>query len=256
MLMALAWRNLWRQPVRTGLTLVSIVLASGILVFMLSFQLGVYAQMKANALRLFDGFAQIQPPGYAADPDIKKVIADPEAAIKAALALPGITAATPRATSFAILSNGDLSYGGAVVGIDPAREPQVTTLTTTLKEGKPLSGADAAEILLGDALARDLHLSVGQKVTLLGEAADGSVAADSVKLVGYLPFRHPRARPADVADADRPVPRQLGAAGRGQCHRAGGSEPAGGQRGAARNCASGCPAPGWWWPTGVRCSRR
>ena len=186
MLLALAWRNLWRQPVRTGLTLVSIVLASGILVFMLSFQLGVYAQMKANALRLFDGFAQIQPPGYAADPEVKKTIADPEAAMKAALSTPGITAATPRATSFAILSNGDLSYGGAVVGIDPAREKTVTTLTTMLKQGKPLSGPDAAEILLGDALARNLHLSVGQKVTLLGEAADGSIAADSVTVVGIF----------------------------------------------------------------------
>jgi hypothetical protein len=78
-LVALAWRNLWRQPVRTGLSLLSIAFASAILVFMLSFQLGVYGTMKANALRLFDGFAQIQPRGYADDPDLTKTIDDPHA---------------------------------------------------------------------------------------------------------------------------------------------------------------------------------
>ena len=46
MLIALAWRNLWRRPQRTVLSLVSITLVTSLMIFMLSFQLSVYELMK------------------------------------------------------------------------------------------------------------------------------------------------------------------------------------------------------------------
>jgi putative ABC transport system permease protein len=186
MLFATAWRNLWRQPMRTGLSLVTMALAAALLVFMLSFQLGVYATMKANALRIFDGFAQIQPPGYSDDPDIRKVIDAPAAIADRATTVAGVTAAAPRATSYVILANGELSYGAAVEGIDPAREQAVSTLANTIHEGRYLSAGDSDAIVLGDALARNLKLNLGDHVTLLGSALDGTVAADSLTLAGIF----------------------------------------------------------------------
>jgi putative ABC transport system permease protein len=186
MLFATAWRNLWRQPTRTGLSLTTMALAAALLVFMLSFQLGVYATMKANALRIFDGFAQIQPPGYADDPDIRKVIDAPDKVAEEATSIRGIAAAAPRATSYVILANGELSYGAAVEGVDPAREQQVSTLADTVHEGRYLAAGDTDAIVLGDALARNLKLNLGDRVTLLGSAMDGTVAADSLKLVGIF----------------------------------------------------------------------
>ena len=48
-------------------------------------QLGAYGTMKESVLRLIDGFAQVQPPGYADDPDLRKTIADPPGADGASL---------------------------------------------------------------------------------------------------------------------------------------------------------------------------
>ena len=79
-LAALAWRNLWRRPQRTVLSLISIAIVSALLVFMLSFQDGVYATMKETTLRIFDGYAELQPDGYADDPRLERAIADPERA--------------------------------------------------------------------------------------------------------------------------------------------------------------------------------
>ena len=186
MLAALAWRNLWRQPMRTGLSLLSMAFAATLLVCMLSFQLGVYDTMKANALRLFDGFAQIQPAGYADDPDVRKAIAAPDRLAAMATSLSGITAATPRAASFVILANGELSYGAAVVGVDPKNEPHVSTLASTIRQGHYLTAEKPGTIVMGDALARNLKLELGDDVILLGSALDGTVAADSLKLVGVF----------------------------------------------------------------------
>ena len=82
MLAALAWRNLWRRPQRTILSLVSIALVSGLLVFVLSFQDGVYGQMKETTLRIFDGYAELQATGYADDPTLDHAINQPMQVVK------------------------------------------------------------------------------------------------------------------------------------------------------------------------------
>ncbi len=184
MLLALAWRNLWRRPQRTLLSVLSMAIAASLLVFMLSFQLGVYGAMKESTLRIFDGYAEFQPEGYAADPGLDRSIADPEALLQGAAGIHGVTTAAPRVNGFAILANGERSYGAAVIGVDPAREPRVSSIAATVRDGRFLDPADTDAAVLGSSLARDLQLSIGGRVTLLGAARDGSVAADVLRVVG------------------------------------------------------------------------
>jgi putative ABC transport system permease protein len=186
MLAALAWRNIWRQPIRTTLSIIGMAFASLLLVFMLSFQLGSYDTMKSGMLRINDGFGQFQPPGYKDDPDISRLIAEPGAVIADALKVPGVTAATARATGFALLANGERTFAAAVVGIDPETEGQVATLSGRVDQGRALAPDDSAAIVLGDGLARNLRLNLGDPVTMLGSGADGSVAADVLTLVGIF----------------------------------------------------------------------
>jgi putative ABC transport system permease protein len=185
-LAGLAWRNVWRHPRRTVLNVISIAFASLVMVFLLSFQLGTYATMKENILRTLDGFAQVQPPDYKDNPDIRKVIAHPAAMLKRLQAIDGVTAAAPRARSYAILSNGEKSVAAALVGVDPAQETRVSRLNHTIHQGRYLQADDTADIVLGSSLARNLHVGVGDTVSMLGQARDGSVAADVLKVVGIF----------------------------------------------------------------------
>ncbi|HKD20471.1 MAG TPA: FtsX-like permease family protein [Rhizomicrobium sp.] len=186
MLAALAWRNLWRQPHRTALSILSIAFTSALLVFVLSFQLGVYSLMKTNVLRIFDGFAQLQAQGYAADPDMHKTIARPGVLAADLRTIGGIDAAAPRIMTFAILSHGNRSFGSAVIGVDPANEPLVSTLARTVHTGRYLEPGDSDAAVIGEGLARDLGLGLGDKVTLLGSGYDGSVSADVLRVVGIF----------------------------------------------------------------------
>ena len=184
MLAALAWRNLWRRPQRTALSLASIAIVTGLLVFMLSFQISVYDTMKEGTLRIFDGFAELQPVGYADDPGLDKAIDDPGALVHEATAIRGVAAAAPRVNTFAILANGPRSYGAAVIGVDPASEAKISSIAGAIRVGRYLTAADTDSAILGDVLAANLKLGVGGRVTLLGQARDGSVAADVLTVVG------------------------------------------------------------------------
>ncbi|HLI66366.1 MAG TPA: FtsX-like permease family protein [Caulobacteraceae bacterium] len=184
MLAALAWRNLWRRPQRTLLSLLSVTLVSGLLVFVLSFQDGVYGQMKQTTLRIFDGYAELQASGYADDPTLDHAIAAPDELARQAQAVPGVSVAAPRVNGFAILASGPRSYAAVVVGVDPAREARISSIATTIRDGRYLTPSDTDAAVLGDLLAKNLGVRVGDKVTVLGSARDGSVAADVLTVAG------------------------------------------------------------------------
>ena len=186
MLVALAWRNIWRQPIRTGLSVAGMAFASMLLVFMLSFQFGSYDTMKSSMLKIADGYGQFQAPGYRDDPATDKRIRDPAALIADLAAVPAVEHVTARSVGFALLANGETTFAAMVMGVDPLNEPQVTTIATLVPRGRALRPDDDAAIVIGAGLARNLKLELGEKVTLLGTAADGSVAADVLEVVGIF----------------------------------------------------------------------
>lgn len=186
MIVSLAWRNIWRQPIRTTLSLIGMGFTSMLLVFVLSFQLGSYDTMKASMLQISDGFGQFQPVGYKDDPEMGKLIADPDALLAGLQGVEGVSAATARGNGFGLLASGERSFAAAVMGIDPVNEGLVTTITGKVTSGRSLAADDTNAIVLGDGLARNLQVGLGDPVTLLGSGTDGSVAADVLTLVGIF----------------------------------------------------------------------
>jgi ABC-type antimicrobial peptide transport system permease subunit len=60
----MAWRNIWRNPRRTLLTVSAITFASVLLVFMLSFQFGSYETMINTSVKISTGHLQVQAEKY------------------------------------------------------------------------------------------------------------------------------------------------------------------------------------------------
>jgi len=182
----LAWRNLWRQPRRTWLTTGAMMFSNMLLVFMISLQFGMYGLMIDNTLQSFTGHLQIQAPGYIDDKKMRQTVADIvplTESIRAEFPEHNIAA---RTTGFALISSEDRSYGIAVFGVEPAYEPGVSTLPGLVSEGRFLGDNDAAEIIIGAALARNLRVELGDELTLLGSGRDGSFAAAVVNIVGIF----------------------------------------------------------------------
>ncbi len=186
MIAALAWRNIWRQPIRTALSMVGMGFAAMLLVFMLSFEFGSYDTIKTGMLRISDGFGQIQPKGYKDDPAIDKVIEEPTALMADLAGVGAVTASSARDMAFVLLARGNLSFAAAVTGIDPVQENRITVVSSYVKQGRALRAGDRDAIILGDGLARNLGVKLGDRITLLGSARDGSVAADVLRLVGIF----------------------------------------------------------------------
>ncbi len=193
----LAWRNLWRQPRRTWLTTGAMVFSNVLLVFLISLQLGMYRMMIDNTLQAFTGHMQVQSPGYQEDkkmrytvPAIRSLAAD----LRTTTSLDTVAA---RAAAFALASSDDRSYGIQVFGVEPAFEPLVSSIPGLTKHGSYLTGIDSPEVVVGSLLAKNLKVSVGDELTLLGSGKDGSFAAGIVTVSGIFD--------SGVAELDRAV---------------------------------------------------
>jgi ABC-type lipoprotein release transport system permease subunit len=155
-------------------------------VFLLALQEGSYATMKNNTLSVFDGYAQVQQPAYLDDPDIRRTITHPEKLAHSIERIDGVGAVALRTATYALLSRDQHSVGAYVVGVQPKPEAQVSSIARSLREGQYLTSGNAAEVVVGQALARNLGIDAGDSVTLLGMARDGSVAADVLKVRGIF----------------------------------------------------------------------
>ena len=185
LVMRLAWRNLWRQPKRTLLTTGAMVFSNVLLIFMISLQFGMYGLMIENGLKIFTGHLQIQAPGYIDEPKMRLTVADAMSLSSAVREEDGLEAAA-RGSTFALLSSEQRTYGVAILGVEPAYEPTVSSLPGLVKEGRYLDGPDATEIVIGRTLARNLKVALGDELTLLGSGVDGSFAAAVLRIVGIF----------------------------------------------------------------------
>lgn len=187
-ILRLAWRNLWRNKRRTWLTASAIAFVTMLMVFLITLQLGSYDLMVDSSLRIFTGQMQVQREGYLDKPQIRTIIPDAltlAQRLRQKPALNGVGIAV-RAQSFALAASGTRSFGVQVVGTEPEFEARVSTIPGLIKSGRYLANASAQEAVLGAALAKNLHIKVGDELTLLGSALDGSVAATIVPVVGVF----------------------------------------------------------------------
>ena len=185
-ILRLAWRNLWRQPRRTWLTIGAMVFSNALLVFMISIQLSTYELMIDNTLQAFTGHMQVQAPGYKDDLKLRQVVPDVTTLSSLLRRELGLETIAARGAAFALASSEERSYGLQIIGVETQFESLVSTIPGLIAEGRYLKDPDAAEIVVGRVLARNLRVAPGDEITLLGSGRDGSFAAAVATVVGIF----------------------------------------------------------------------
>jgi putative ABC transport system permease protein len=182
----MAWRNIWRNPRRTILTVGAITFATVLLVFMLSFQFGSYETMINTSVKISTGHLQIQAEKYQEKKSIRFVIPDPRAIGDIVDQIPAVAAYTFRGQAFSLISSKDRTYGVVVTGIDPQKEITVSRIKKLVQAGTFLAAEDVNQALVGNLLAKNLRVSIGDELTLLGQGRDGSIGATVVQVKGIF----------------------------------------------------------------------
>ena len=181
---SMAWRNVWRNSRRSGITIAAISLALLGTTLYGSFATGNVADMEHAIVDNEVGDIQIFAPGYRKKPSIYTGI-DGANGVVERLEQGGFRASA-RYLGGGLAAAGESSGGVSIRGVDPVRDAGVSEVARSVAEGAWLDGAKPREVVIGRRLAHTLGIKAGSELVLLTQAADGSMANEVYKVRGVL----------------------------------------------------------------------
>lgn len=185
-LTGMAWRNLWRNPRRTAITLSSIALGMFLAIFFTGFQDSNFSDMIDVAARLGGGHVTLQHPEYLDTPTLSRTVASGPLRDRA-LRDPQVERVVPRITGQLMLSTSGQNYGGGFIAYDPALEDiETLSLLDAVDEGEVFASSEDKGILIGHKLADNLDAKLGRKIVYTLTDRHGEIVRDVARVSGII----------------------------------------------------------------------
>ena len=183
MLLAIAWRNLWRNRRRTLIAASAVFMAMALALLMLSMKFGSLEQMVSVGINQV-GNLQVHDSGYWENKSIEHAFFDNKQVKQAFKRFTEIKRVIPHLQTFSLASYGSQTKGIMISGIDPKLEDQQIGLSNKIIKGHYLQKND--EVLIGDKMAEFLKIEVGDSIVLLGQGYRGITAYGIYNVAGIF----------------------------------------------------------------------
>ncbi|WP_045479356.1 ABC transporter permease [Vibrio owensii] len=186
MLVKLAWRNLWRNKLRTSIMLGAMVFGLMGVVAMMGFMNGLVDSMIKNAISWQTSHLQIQQKSYLVNPELKDVIPDAEKISKVLASNREVKAISERFLADGMIASARSTRGIRINGVNIDQEQNITPLSQHIVDGEWLSEEGRNPILVSSKIAERLKLRVGSKVVLTLSDVNGEVAGAAFRVRGIF----------------------------------------------------------------------
>ena len=165
-LIKIAWRNIWRNKLRSLVVIISIIfgLLGGIIMIAMSY--GLNEERMNNAVDTYLSHIQIHNNSFSEDYNIKHTIDNLNLIEEALNNDERVISYTKRIVLNGMLSNSNGSYGIQVKGVDPDTEIKVTNTYDKIIDGEYFKSKRDNTILVGKKLADRLNLKLKSKVVI------------------------------------------------------------------------------------------
>ncbi|MGL1833257.1 ABC transporter permease [Rhodocyclaceae bacterium SMB388] len=188
MLFKLALRNVFRQRIRTAVTLAAIMFGVASLILSGGFVKDIFVQLGEAIIHSQTGHAQVFRKDFiergTRQPE-QFLIDEPRTVAARIAALPAVREVSSRLSFAGLLNNGrrDLAIVGE--GIEPDKESRIGSYMRIVS-GRPLRDDDLFGMSIGHGVAQALGLAAGDYVTLVASTFDGSLNSLEFEVVGIF----------------------------------------------------------------------
>lgn len=181
-----AWRNVWRNPRRTVITLIVVSVGLWSILFFNSLLHGWIQSSKDSALKLLMGEGQVHAVGYMDDPNIDNLMHPPTGALLDALNSDTVEDWTSRIIVPGVVQSEYKTLPVNFVGVVPEAEARVSTIPGDVVQGRYLNSADDDGIILGLHMVERLKTDLGRRVIVMSQNTDGTMSEWSFDVVGIF----------------------------------------------------------------------
>lgn len=185
-ILVIAWRNVWRNKLRSSIVIGSIALGMWAGIFVMGLSLGMNTQRMEATMDTYVGHAQIHNPAYKNELRVSDTLGRLDALINYLDQDTLLEGYTTRVLTNAMISSPYGASGVKAMGVDTSLERRVTTIPSSVVDGAFLSGISRNPIYVGQKLADKLNVSVRNKVVLTLQDVNGEMVAASFRVAGVF----------------------------------------------------------------------
>ena len=185
MVLNIAWRNIWRNRIRSWVVIGSILLAIWSVLFILSFSFAMSIGYVENSIRNQTSHLQLHNAKWVDEKEIKYMLEDAETVLKDIENQSFTEAATIRTVVNGMVRSSRAARGIEIKGVIPEKEATISQIDQKIIEGEYF-GTKRNEIIISQKLAEKLKLKLRKKLVLQFQDLAGDIVAGSFRIVGLF----------------------------------------------------------------------
>lgn len=186
MILKIAWKNIWRNKVRSFVVIAAIGLGLWAGVFGSAFISGMMKSKVETSVRNEISHFQIHLPHFRDEYNGRLVINDSESIYDDLVADPDVAAVSERVISMAMMASSRKTTALKVVGVLPENESVVTQLNENIIEGSYFETKKKNPIVISQETAEDYSIKVNSKVVVTIQDVHGEITSGAFKVVGIF----------------------------------------------------------------------
>ena len=184
MLVQIAWRNIWRNKMRSFVVIGAVTLGIWAGIFILAFSWGLYQGNIRDSVYRQLSHIQIHNPSFIKEKDPKFSIPNTDEIMDSLHSDKRILAASSRLISTGMISSPITASGVEILGIDPSSEAKQIGLNKTVIKGNYFDSKKNNEILIGEKLVKKLKVKLRSKVILTFVNIDSEMISAAFRVGG------------------------------------------------------------------------
>lgn len=192
MLFKIAWRNIWRNPTRSIVVIISLLIGIWATVFILAVSDSLHAESLKEAIEYKHGHIQIHSKAYKQRERLGNTIPGAQILLSEIRNQQIVKAVTARAITSGMVASAGYSSNIRIVGVVPETEQQTTSLKFRLTDGGYFDKNTKNPIILGGKLAEKLNVSPGNKVIVTFETPAQNLVSTTFRVSGTYAATHVR----------------------------------------------------------------
>ncbi|MFY0675411.1 MAG: ABC transporter permease [Bacteroidia bacterium] len=184
MIFKIAWKNLWRNKVRSFVVITAIGLGLWAGIFGSAFVTGMMKSKVDNVVKNETSHFQIHQPKFTDEYNGKLLIENSSSVIDQLSNDQDIKYTSERVIAMGMMASSRKQGSLKVVGVDPEDEQQITEMDTKIIEGSFFEKKRKNPIVISKETAEDYKIKINSKVTVTFQDIDGEITSGAFRVVG------------------------------------------------------------------------
>lgn len=188
MIFKIAFKNVWRNKVRSLIVIIAITLGLSGGIFTVSVITGMVEQKVRTGINNEVSHIQVHHPEFLKNYESRYSIPHAESIVGIIAKTPTVKAVSARSRITGMAASPNSAAGIQIIGVDPLREKKVSSLYTCIPDtsGGYFTGNRKNQIVIGRKLADKLKIRLKSKVVIRFQTADGNLTEAAFSVNGIF----------------------------------------------------------------------